>query len=899
MKNILGLVFLIISINVFGQNPPGYQSRKVNERIQGSFMVDSTQHIPRYCGTPSGVRGGGSVQDGAVAMDTCNNIMYMYSGGVWRKVGSESIRCGLTCADCGLVTWTGTGLNFYATPADYNLNGASYHFSGDSITLATADATYGRFDAIGLSSSGLDTVIGVASSDPQIPQFDPCEFIVLTYVFVGAGATTPTLVVDDVVFDEAAGGEWSRSTGGIITNNFTSSAQSFHGSTSALTTVWGSGAAMIFTEGGSVNTNSFNTLSFWVKLTIALATSQNLSVQFFNGTTAVSNQVAANVTKSNVSTWQGITLSPTQFTFTSQTFTAIKFFISGVGASPFYLDWVRLQSGITQAPPSTALYNAYTRITDGTNTATALGGDIFKIRTDTTLDATVANNDATHGDNIILKVDTTNVMATKWYASNGSTPTLQQVTDVGNTTDTLINADTYRVVRSATNYAELGIGSFGGFGHGALNLLGPNSSGNVVSVFPVLGLTATRTQKLQDKDGTIALLSDITDSIDANTPTLQQVTTAGNSTTNSITIKHNSGISVLDGSDQVSAALFRVSSSGGGNLDLRNTSQFKNLIYTSEAQSNNVNLMLPNTGNSTDTLATLYDVRAGGGGSSGWSLSGNSLTAGSQTGDFIGSTNNVSMRFRTNNTQRMIIDSNGTVLLNKAAAYTSGGDGLIIHGYDASAFHYGLMVEDNSNNGIFYVQNNSTINFGSFTSSVWGANSSIDITNATVNATNINHAGYAQFAEISTPSTPSSGFGRVYFKSDNLPYAVNDAGTEMALYNPKPSLNKGAFVASPTSADTIDIWQTPVAITITSLKAILRGSSSPSVTYNIGFGTNIQSPTAVFTSDITCTSITTGCSNSSGFNDATIPAGSFIWIYTTAQSGTVRSIAFTINYTED
>jgi len=124
---------------------------------------------------------------------------------------------------------------------------------------------------------------------------------------------------------------------------------------------------------------------------------------------------------------------------------------------------------------------------------------------------------------------------------------------------------------------------------------------------------------------------------------------------------------------------------------------------------------------------------------------------------------------------------------------------------------------------------------------------------------------------------------------------LQDADGVIAL---KGTLSKGVFVAFPTSADTVDVWQTPVAITITSLKAILRGTS-PSVTYNIAFGTNIQSPTAVFTSDITCTSFTTGCSNSSGFNDATIPAGSFIWVYTTATSGTIRAIAFTINYTED
>jgi hypothetical protein len=141
--------------------------------------------------------------------------------------------------------------------------------------------------------------------------------------------------------------------------------------------------------------------------------------------------------------------------------------------------------------------------------------------------------------------------------------------------------------------------------------------------------------------------------------------------------------------------------------------------------------------------------------------------------------------------------------------------------------------------------------------------------------------------------------GAIEYDGTHLYYTATNAGTRYQLdQQAKPSLNKGVFVASPTSADTIDVWQTPVAITITSLKAILRGTS-PSVTYNIAFGTNIQSPTAVFTADITCTSVTTGCSNSSGFNDATIPAGSFIWIYTNASSGTIRSIAFTINYTED
>lgn len=53
-----------------------------------------------------------------------------------------------------------------------------------------------------------------------------------------------------------------------------------------------------------------------------------------------------------------------------------------------------------------------------------------------------------------------------------------------------------------------------------------------------------------------------------------------------------------------------------------------------------------------------YSTASTGGGFSGWSLSGNSINADT---DFIGTTNNTSMRFRTNNTVRMVLDSNGNV----------------------------------------------------------------------------------------------------------------------------------------------------------------------------------------------------------------------------------------------
>lgn len=49
--------------------------------------------------------------------------------------------------------------------------------------------------------------------------------------------------------------------------------------------------------------------------------------------------------------------------------------------------------------------DAYKTITDGTTSAVASGADTFKIRAGTGVTATVASNDATHGDNVLIELD--------------------------------------------------------------------------------------------------------------------------------------------------------------------------------------------------------------------------------------------------------------------------------------------------------------------------------------------------------------------------------------------------------------------------------------------------------------------------------------------------------------
>lgn len=114
----------------------------------------------------------------------------------------------------------------------------------------------------------------------------------------------------------------------------------------------------------------------------------------------------------------------------------------------------------------------------------------------------------------------------------------------------------------------------------------------------------------------------------------------------------------------------------------------------------------------------------------------------------------------------------------------------------------------------------------------------------------------------------------------------------------KPTLTKNATVENPTASENMSFFRTPVAITVTDVTAVLVGSSTPSVTYQISFGTDRTSATNVYTAGQTVTSTTTGTA-ASGVNDATIPAGSFVWITTSAQSGTVGQIFLSLTYTED
>jgi hypothetical protein len=304
----------------------------------------------------------------------------------------------------GIVTWSGSGLIFDVTAGTYCIDGVRYTSAAGQITLDAADGTNPRFDVIALDNTGsIVKITGTAAANPAEPQIDPATQVYLTSVLVAAGATTPTQVSSVTVYDENT--EWTTGTSGTISANFDNATNVTSGSKSISVASWSSGGTLTFTNSSTLQASNYSAFKFYLRLNSSLNNNQNISVRFYNGTSAVSQSVTASFTKSLTGVYQQISIPFTSFAFTGPVFDKVQISFTG-STSSLYIDLATIQGGVSNSGGSSGLQNAYTAITDGTTTATASGATSLKIRSaNNKLTATVTNNDATHGDNVLLTIN--------------------------------------------------------------------------------------------------------------------------------------------------------------------------------------------------------------------------------------------------------------------------------------------------------------------------------------------------------------------------------------------------------------------------------------------------------------------------------------------------------------
>jgi hypothetical protein len=105
---------------------------------------------------------------------------------------------------------------------------------------------------------------------------------------------------------------------------------------------------------------------------------------------------------------------------------------------------------------------------------------------------------------------------------------------------------------------------------------------------------------------------------------------------------------------------------------------------------------------------------------------------------------------------------------------------------------------------------------------------------------------------------------------------------------------KSITVEQASGSEKIAIFFTTVALTISKVRAVVRGSGA-SVTYNIVYGTDISAAgTNVTNAPIAVTDATGGVD--AVLDNVSVPINGWVWFITTASSGTVTWINVTIEF---
>jgi hypothetical protein len=181
----------------------------------------------------------------------------------------------------------------------------------------------------------------------------------LTTIDVNANTTQPLSIVNQVIYDENI--EFTTSQTGTSAD-FDDLVDPFSGTKSIAVTAFGAGDELKFT-GAPFSPYDFQNLQFQIRPTAGLwGGLGTIKIAFFNGATAVSNQLIIDSTLDNAASnpfaldsrldaWQTISIPLTAFLFSSNIADSLSIIKDdGKAAVTFKLDLIRLQLGIIVVP---------------------------------------------------------------------------------------------------------------------------------------------------------------------------------------------------------------------------------------------------------------------------------------------------------------------------------------------------------------------------------------------------------------------------------------------------------------------------------------------------------------------------------------------------------------------
>lgn len=250
----------------------------------------------------------------------------------------------------GGVSWVEL-LNFNVSAAAYYLGGTLFTTPSTAVVLDAADPDDPRIDIIIVDENETVSVIkGTPAENPQKPTIDPETQIELTEVLVPAGATQPGTISTAQIYDENT--EWAGVASGV-TADFESVTSPFHGSKCvSVGNDLSNNDSLTFTGAVAVDVTDFQNLVLYIKLKAAMSREHNLYASWLHNGVLVSNEVLVPVNKTNITSWQGLAMLLTTWSYGGSTVNGLRLRWSKTRLNTphagFYLDFVKLEAGVIQ-----------------------------------------------------------------------------------------------------------------------------------------------------------------------------------------------------------------------------------------------------------------------------------------------------------------------------------------------------------------------------------------------------------------------------------------------------------------------------------------------------------------------------------------------------------------------
>ena len=251
----------------------------------------------------------------------------------------------------GGAAWSGTGLTYDVTALTYFFNGNKISLA-TQVTLAVADPTNNRLDAIVVDEAGVVSVIqGTASVNPITPPI-PEEQLLVQYILVEAGLASPSVSNENIYLDDPAG-SWTLST---YTTGAPTGTLVFNGTTSpkeGINHIQANADQRLgarFVRATSFDAFQYTVLQVWVRFTgTNVDSNKSLNVRFENSVgTLVGNTLNLfnyGIQRNVLNTWQLAVIPITAFGSLPSTVKGFRAIMIGgtVGVTRQWdMDWILL-----------------------------------------------------------------------------------------------------------------------------------------------------------------------------------------------------------------------------------------------------------------------------------------------------------------------------------------------------------------------------------------------------------------------------------------------------------------------------------------------------------------------------------------------------------------------------